>query len=872
MRFLHTNKVSVWLSPRAEERDDYTYGLMFFTIFMGTIFFCWALLLLILKCRGDEFGCASGKVIETHPDKAQWAGNASTESEGMESASSMESNPPPGRTVDASTLTRSSVFPEENLGAIQKRARRVRIAFMVSAFSALACIALLLVLAFARSKDSIEATEEIVVSTQDILDQVKSKLRTIESSAEHFNSSKILNNPNFTEFCPNATQDGVILGVDLKSFSEQASQYFDQLNEVVSENITDINATVERVQKLKDQVEAGIDQTQTYLWTVPIVLLIVAAAVTIAMLGVVLAWRRKSGQRFHCFMSYGTLPFLVALCVVCWVCTMAAAVGAITSGDACVSNGGGPDETIAEILDLYYSDQNSTAYQMIYAYTNACAIQNPTQDLVDLEDQLQTTVNSIWREISIVDSVGRDQLAAACGSSLDEFLDETRQLAKSLSTIRKAVDSTIDTLDCKVINPIYVKAVHVEICGETATGLGIAFILLLILSICLMVMVTLRTSWLHQIENEDESNVYHDDEVADNMILDEHEEYLAYISKYKHEWEDYEGFKAENMDDEGDHEDDDADEEDESGESLQSDLQKFMPVSTEEDIYVESSGKEVIIAPVKTEEEASECESSVAESTLPDDISFPSLQLTPSIAGAAVAVVTTVPSLLPATSDENDEPEFGALEVVHKEKDAASLSSNRNDKIAFPTTILTGSRAEDVDTRTNTLELANGDHLMVVQSLAKGGDGDLFGLEDTVAVEDIELSLFVDDAQQSNSEDSIVDRIMTSYDCRSASTGGDTDIMEMHYGVKLRTKSSIESELARRYDSPVQELRGDAEERDPPPPSAPPDGLGPKVESWASSGNEEDVEVVIKPADMKNPQSSHIKSPRMRKMIEFFEL
>jgi hypothetical protein len=94
----------------------------------------------------------------------------------------------------------------------------------------------------------------------------------------------------------------------------------------------------------------------------------------------------------------------------------------------------------------------------------------------------------------------------------------------------------------------------------------------------------------------------------------------------------------------------------------------------------------------------------------------------------------------------------------------------------------------------------------------------------------------------------------------------------MHYGVKLRTKSSIESELARRYDSPVQELRGDAEERDPPPPSAPPDGLGPKVESWASSGNEEDVEVVIKPADMKNPQSSHIKSPRMRKMIEFFEL
>jgi hypothetical protein len=29
--------------------------------------------------------------------------------------------------------------------------------------------------------------------------------------------------------------------------------------------------------------------------------------------------------------------------------------------------------------------------------------------------------------------------------------------------------------------------------------------------------------------------------VADNMIMDEHEEYLAYISKYKHEWQEYKG-------------------------------------------------------------------------------------------------------------------------------------------------------------------------------------------------------------------------------------------------------------------------------------------------------------------------------------------
>jgi hypothetical protein len=42
----------------------------------------------------------------------------------------------------------------------------------------------------------------------------------------------------------------------------------------------------------------------------------------------------------------------------------------------------------------------------------------------------------------------------------------------------------------------------------------------------------------------DEDKVYDENEAAENMVLDEHEEYLAYISKYKHEWEDYEGINA----------------------------------------------------------------------------------------------------------------------------------------------------------------------------------------------------------------------------------------------------------------------------------------------------------------------------------------
>lgn len=54
-----------------------------------------------------------------------------------------------------------------------------------------------------------------------------------------------------------------------------------------------------------------------------------------------------------------------------------------------------------------------------------------------------------------------------------------------------------------------------------------------------MFMITFRASWRHQIEADE---LYAEDEVDENMFVDEYEEYLAYISKYKHEWDEYEGF------------------------------------------------------------------------------------------------------------------------------------------------------------------------------------------------------------------------------------------------------------------------------------------------------------------------------------------
>jgi hypothetical protein len=207
------------------------------------------------------------------------------------------------------------------------------------------------------------------------------------------------------------------------------------------------------------------------------------------------------------------------------------------------SRTGSPDQTIQEILFLHNLGENDTIYQFASTYTNQCIGPDPMQQIDALEQDIQDHIDIIWRQMSQIDSLGRSQVIEKCGDekAFSELLSGARNLAKLLTSIRRSLASTERSLRCHAINPIYTQTFHLTICTSALTSTVNGFILFLVVSICVMAMITLRASWLRHIEEE---KVYHDeDEIAENMVLDEHEEYLAYISRYKHEWQEYGGFE-----------------------------------------------------------------------------------------------------------------------------------------------------------------------------------------------------------------------------------------------------------------------------------------------------------------------------------------
>jgi hypothetical protein len=215
--------------------------------------------------------------------------------------------------------------------------------------------------------------------------------------------------------------------------------------------------------------------------------------------------------------------------------------------DLCLSSSrtGSPDQTIQEILLLHNLGSNDTIYQFASAYTNQCIGPDPMEQIDSLELEIQDHIDTIWRQMSQIDSLGRSQVIDKCGDeeAFSDMLSGARNLAKLLTAIRRSLASIERSLRCNAINPLYAETFHVTICTTALTSTVNGLILFLVVSISVMAMITLRASWLRHIEEE---KVYHDeDEIAENMILDEHEEYLAYISRYKHEWQEYGGFERE---------------------------------------------------------------------------------------------------------------------------------------------------------------------------------------------------------------------------------------------------------------------------------------------------------------------------------------
>ncbi|KAL3918978.1 MAG: hypothetical protein SGILL_003985, partial [Bacillariaceae sp.] len=448
---------------------------------------------------------------------------------------------------------------------INPRENRSRLCFVFFALLALICVPLILVFSYRPMKDATESSDQLILDIRDTMNQVEASLNSIESAS--MSALEIVNATptDLAVVCPMVSVEALQseLGVDLTSIVHSIADEYDRLKTEVTDQLSIGNKIVDRIESGVAQFEDSVDTTEEYMWAVPALLFGISILCAVSILGVIMAWKEKAGVRFQRVMSYIILPLLVLASIACWIVVVLASAGSMVgTGEFHLMLEGWYDLKLY-MHTLTVSTFVATVFRhVLFEFQSRFSRSNNSRSPItpwlgkkqyyqidDLEQDIQNHIDNIWRQMSQIDSVGRAQVIAKCGAegTFSDMLSGARNLAKLLTAIRRSLSTAERSLKCNMINPIYAEAAHVTVCTSALRSTVNGFILFLVVSICIMVMISLRASWLRHIQEE---KVYHDeDEVAENMILDEHEEYLAYISKYKHEWQEYEGFEEDGAND-----------------------------------------------------------------------------------------------------------------------------------------------------------------------------------------------------------------------------------------------------------------------------------------------------------------------------------
>ncbi|GAX22798.1 hypothetical protein FisN_24Lh079 [Fistulifera solaris] len=538
--------------------ESYRDGLVYLSCLLGCIIFVWTVVLITLKCKGHAVGCASGAFGPKYEMKKEdlpvgntdsHNSNTSFDHDSIYEIAFRRSHIPSGAadtTCDRNTEESVGKGSLDTSILLQpsRRERRTQVVFLIFALLTILCVPLAHVFFFLPLKQSSSETTVYVVEAREIVAEVQQSINAISTGM--VNSLGMLEDLPRSEndICPANDPAAIeqLLGFNLAvmiDVYEDGSLYLG-VKEKIGNTTKDVGTFVEYMHDALILTETTAHTLDVYLWLIPGALLSTIGATVAVTIGAVFSWRRKSSQRMQNFLSYLVLPCLLIASLVCWSIAIASAMGSAVAADACTAGdwNGSPAATIQDILSAEGVDTSSFLSQLVRTYTMSCTGSDPTDILATHGMNTTALTEEIWQYLVAVDSIGRDELNAMCGggNSFTTFLQTFQDLVQQLENVSRSLESASLSLSCPRINAIYEEAVNQTLCMQSADSLAYGFILFLTLGVTTMVLISLRASW-GQVILEDK--IYEEHEVAENMIVDEHEEYLLYISRYKHEWETY---------------------------------------------------------------------------------------------------------------------------------------------------------------------------------------------------------------------------------------------------------------------------------------------------------------------------------------------
>ena len=460
-RFGRTSSISALASFRQRDQVEYASGLVFATSALIAVFLFWTVLVLVLSCMGKErVGFLSGSPM-TDPAESHDYGNG-----------------------------------HHRLPF--RRPRRVRAAFLVCAVAVVASASLLVGEGLSRLEDALNTLE----GANDELKFVAGSAARIADSLEEVRASTdgikgVLAERLERNFCPMNPDLQRETGYDFDDIASEGMRYLERLDRFVDEEVAALRAPLANVDDVTARISSvletyDVNDPRVRLYIVPVILLSCVLA-----FATVLAWLGLSYPIVDLVLRWAVVPLFGAFVVFTWLCASVFGLTALINSDLCSGGGGlpSPDGTVMDVMrEQAYDNPDLLLYRSISHYVGGCSSPSPFGFVADYASELGQARDGMDQLRNTVEQIGTDQLERLCGIDFVPVQNILTEVNDNLDVLADSAERTLALTSCPAVNSLYVDAVHRGVCTESATGVVWIFSCLLVIAVCGMVMLVLRSA------------------------------------------------------------------------------------------------------------------------------------------------------------------------------------------------------------------------------------------------------------------------------------------------------------------------------------------------------------------------------------------
>jgi len=329
---------------------------------------------------------------------------------------------------------------------------------------------------------------------------------TILSLSENFTGTDlIINGYNVTKLF---TTD-LTFEIDVKTLTESVNEKLEDSSSFLLDIFRRLQTALDNVYEQAKSAQDSLESIVPYFTVAVVFVAVLIGLTSFFIIGTILAWVGKQPRLFRCANDNIILPIFILVGLLVWIFTVVFLTLGVLMGDYCVVS---PDVQMNQIFEQTLANISPIGFKFAHYYFNGCEAEARPLLMTVANQALIGIRVGLDQFFELVNNLGDGPLRRACGlgGEIDaadgDPVNALSVLANALRNHVGGAMSAVITVGkltlCKSFYPIYSFLVHQVVCTDFINLIGPLLTDMFIISVCSMLMVTMRVAWHELVEDE----------------------------------------------------------------------------------------------------------------------------------------------------------------------------------------------------------------------------------------------------------------------------------------------------------------------------------------------------------------------------------